>query len=62
MTTIAYVAKEIINDNSLFKESLLIGIASHAKLAEYIKPQIEKKLEKKININTNGGTLRINST
>lgn len=50
--TVASFVKEIVDGNAIMKESLILGIASHAKLAELIKPQIEKKIDKKINVHT----------
>lgn len=52
MSTISSFTKDIVNKDLLLKEALLLGIASHSKLAEYIKPQIEKKTGQQVNIHT----------
>ena len=52
MSTISSFTKDIVNKDLLLKEALLLGITSHAKLAEYLKPQIEKKAGQQVNIHT----------
>ena len=52
MSTISSVTKEIVNNNSLINEALSLGIVSHAKLAEFLKPKLEEIQGKKINNHT----------
>ena len=52
MTTIASGTKEIIINNPLINEALALGLNSHAKLAEFIKPQLEEKMKGSIKIHT----------
>ena len=52
MTTIASGTKDIIKNNSLINEALALGLISHVKLAEFIKPQLEEKIKEEIKIHT----------
>jgi len=51
MVTISHVVQDIINKHVFLQEAINHGIVSYNKLAENIKPEIEKELGKKIKHN-----------
>lgn len=51
MVTISYVVQDIINKRVFLQEAISHGIVSYNKLAENIKPDIEKELSKKVKHN-----------
>ena len=48
MVTISYVVKNLLNQQVLLREAINHGIVSYNKLAEYLKPEIEAELGKKV--------------
>ncbi|RLF56848.1 MAG: hypothetical protein DRN27_08955, partial [Thermoplasmata archaeon] len=52
MSTISSITKEIVNNNPLINEALSLGIVSHGKLAEFLKPKLEEITGQKINDHT----------
>jgi len=51
MVTISHVVQDIINKHVFLQEAINHGIVSYNKLAENIKPEIEKELGKKVKHN-----------
>ena len=51
MVTISHVVQNIINKNVILQEAINHGIVSFNKLAIYLKPDIERELEKKVKHN-----------
>ena len=51
MVTISNVVQDILNKHIFLQEALNHGIVSYNKLAENIKPEIEKELDKKVKHN-----------
>jgi len=50
MVTISHLVKNIIQKKPLMQEAIIQNIVSYALLAEKLKPEIEKELEKKIKL------------
>ena len=48
MVTISHLVKKSVNDNSFLLEAMSKGLVSYSNLAEQLKPEIEKELNKKI--------------
>ena len=51
MVTISHAVKELLNKHVFLQEAINQGIVSYNKLAEHIKPEIEKELSKKVKHN-----------
>ena len=51
MVTISHVVQNILNKHVFLQEAINYGIVSYNKLAENIKPEIEKELDKKVKHN-----------
>jgi hypothetical protein len=49
MVTVAHVVEKIVKDEPQLEDAIGKDIVSYAKLAEYIKPSVEKELRKKVN-------------
>jgi len=50
MVTISHLVKKLIQQKPLMQEAIIQNIASFALLAEKLKPEIEKELEKKVKL------------
>ncbi|NTV23442.1 MAG: ACT domain-containing protein [Nanoarchaeota archaeon] len=50
MVTISHIVRDIVSKKPLIYEGLMEGIISHAALAEYLQPEIEKELGTEVNL------------
>jgi hypothetical protein len=49
MVTVAHIVEKVVKDQPQLEDAIEKDIISYAKLAEYVKPEVERELGKKVN-------------